>query len=137
LTIRAALLAALVCLWHTTATAALFSSEWKVVTNLIQRGEFPASLKTLELDNRLGALRVTGTDAAPFGWSWALAVRAQSPASGHRAAAKATCVALQNNDQLRLVVSLPDTDGKANFQSDIERNADSAVELPGFAKLIP
>lgn len=131
LTTRVTFLAtlALTCLVHSTATAALFGSEWKSVTNITQQGELPAGLKTLEVDNRMGALRVTGTDTAPFDWSWSLVVRAPTDARGQQAAAKATCTAQQDGDRLRLVVSLPESDSKVSFQSNLEIRVPKSVAV--------
>jgi DUF4097 and DUF4098 domain-containing protein YvlB len=78
----------------------------------------------MEVENRLGAIRVTGTDADTGSWVWKLKVRALDDASAKKASEAATCAAEQTGDHLKLIVSLPETEGKLRFESDLE------IQLP-------
>jgi len=112
------------------ATAALFStSELAATTNVTLTGVLPHGLKSLEVENRLGAIRIIGTDNGPLEWSWNLKVRARTSAIAQQAATKAICTAHRDGDRLRLIVSLPNPDAKFNLQSDLEIRAPKGASV--------
>jgi DUF4097 and DUF4098 domain-containing protein YvlB len=114
----------------TPATAALFSSsELSATTNVLLKGDVPDGLKSLEVDNRLGAIRIVGTDGGPLEWSWNLKVRARNNTLAQQAASKAACTAERVGDRLRLTVSLPNSDGKFSLQSDLEIRVPKAASV--------
>ncbi len=105
------------------------SADYKAVTNITQSGVVPADVKRLEVDNRFGHVYVTGIDNGPGDWSWTLNVRALNDTLAQEAVEAASCSVVQTGSRLRLVVTLPDTDGKQIFQSDLEIRAPKSAAV--------
>jgi hypothetical protein len=102
-----------------------FSGGWsdadlKAVTNVVQTATIPAGLKDLDVNNRFGAIHITGADHETFGWTWKLAIRAASDAVAQQIASESRCQAELDGDHLNLVVSLPDSKEPHSIQSDFE-----------------
>jgi hypothetical protein len=96
------------------------SADFRYTTNVVRQGEISGSVKALEVENRFGPVRVVGTDAATGDWSWALTVRTRDEESAREAAAAADLLVRTDDDRLRLALSLPDSDGRWQFQSELE-----------------
>ncbi|HZQ47640.1 MAG TPA: hypothetical protein VFC07_11540, partial [Verrucomicrobiae bacterium] len=101
------------------------SSGWSAndltaATNVVQTAAIPAGLKGLDVDNRFGAIHITGTDTGATSWTWKLAVQARTEAIAEKLASSASCKAELVDGQLKLVVTLPDTKEPHGFQSDFE-----------------
>src|SRR5690349_19098451 len=78
--------------------------NFNAVTNLTQKGEIPADLKTLEVENSSGAVRLVGVEGGQTEWEWSLTVRARTERLAQKGAEGATCKAARDGDPLRLVV---------------------------------
>ena len=128
---RVALLAA-ACADHR-ADAASFSffsgGAYKAATNITQQGSIPAEVKSLEVDNSFGAVRVVGTDNATGDWTWKFTVRAPTDAAVQKFAAKTTCTAKLDGSRLRLGVDFPNSSGNLSFQSDLELHVPKSIAV--------
>jgi hypothetical protein len=89
-----------------------------VVTNVTRTGEIPADIKSLEVDNRFGPLRIDGQENARNEWTWTLTVHARTEALAAQAAAGASCRAERDGGRLRIIVSLPSSNNKHSFESE-------------------
>ena len=96
------------------------AADLNAVTNVIQAAEIPIGLKTLEVDNRFGMVRIIGTDSGIPGWTWKLAVHAKNDSVAQQIASASSCKAELDGDKLKLVVSLPDTKEPHSIQSDFQ-----------------
>ena len=99
------------------------------VTNLTQKGEIPADLKSLAVDNSFGNVRVTAAEGGSGEWSWTLTVRAQTDALAKEAADAVKFQAARTADQLRLAVSFPATRGSLSLRSDLEIRVPKSVAV--------
>lgn len=104
-------------------------SDLKVVTNVVQSAAIPAGLKNLEVDNRSGAIRITGTESGPTSWTWKLKIRARTDASAQQIASTASCKAELDGDRLKLVFVPPDSKEPHTFQSDFEITVPKSVAV--------
>ena len=95
-------------------------ADLTATTNIVQTAEIPASLKGIDVDNRFGAIHITGTENGKTGWTWKLGVRARTDAIARQIAADTHCDATMDGDQLKLVVSLPVTREPHSIESDLE-----------------
>lgn len=102
-------------------------ADLKAVTNVVQTARIPADLKGLTVDNRFGAIRITGTDNGNIAWTWKLTVRARSDSAAQQIASGASCKAEVEDDHLSLVVSLPDSTEAHNLQSDLDITAPKSI----------
>jgi hypothetical protein len=90
------------------------------VTNVSQTAGIPVGLKRLEVDNRFGAVRITGATNQTCRWTWKLTVHARSNAAAQQFARRASCNAELEGGQLKLVLWLPDASEPHSVQSDFE-----------------
>jgi len=105
------------------------ASNLKAVTNLVQSAAIPAGLKTLDVINAFGAIRITGADNGPFGWSQKLTVRARTDAVVQQIASNLICQADLAGDRLKLVVTVPDSREAHDFKSDLEITVPKSVAV--------
>jgi hypothetical protein len=103
------------------------ASNLKAATNLVQSAAIPAGLKTLEVNNAFGAIRITGDDSGPFGWSQKITVHARTDADAQQFASNLLCRADLVGDRLKLVVTVPESREPHNFQSDLEITVPKSV----------
>lgn len=104
-------------------------SDLTAVTNVTRTGQIPADLRTLEVENSSGAIRITGATNGPMEWSWHLKVRAIDEVQAQKAAAGAKCTAQPEGDRLKLVVSLPESRARHLFESDLEIRVPKSVAV--------
>jgi DUF4097 and DUF4098 domain-containing protein YvlB len=104
-------------------------SSLRATTNIVQSAEIPASLKTLDVINAFGEVRITGTDAGPAGWSQKLTVRARTDAAVQQIASNFICKAELDGDRLKLVVTASDFSEPHSFQSDLEITVPKSVAV--------
>ncbi len=104
-------------------------SDAHSITNRALAGDIPTSLKSLEVDDRMGSVHVTAVNGETPGWSWKLSVGAQTDALAAQAAAAADCKAVLEGDHLRLVITLPDSFGNTRFQSDLEIRVPKSISV--------
>src|ERR1041385_4222619 len=83
-------------------------------------GEIPADLKSLEIENHSGAIRVVAAEDTSAQWTWNLKVQARTDAIAQQWADKIECSAVRDGERLRVVVSIPDFSGPHSIQSDLE-----------------
>ena len=105
------------------------ASNLKTATNLVQSAAIPTDLKALEVINAFGAIRITGADNGPFGWSQKLTVDARTDAVVQQIASSLLCQADLAGDRLKLVVTVPDSREPHNFQSDLEITVPKSVAV--------
>jgi hypothetical protein len=103
------------------------ASNLKAATNLVLSAAIPADLKTLEVNNAFGAIRITGDDSGPFGWSQKITVSARTDADARQFASNLLCRADLVGDRLKLVVTVPESREPHNFQSDLEITVPKSV----------
>ena len=103
--------------------------DMKATATANQKGDIPAEFKKLEVDNSFGLVHIVGVETGPAEWNWKLTVRATTDALAKEYAQSATCKAEGDKDKLRIVVSFPDTKGKAQFTSDIEVRVPKSVAI--------
>jgi DUF4097 and DUF4098 domain-containing protein YvlB len=129
LTLAATVWAALTgCKVHLFTSSGNWSdADLKAVTNFIQNAEIPASLKNLQVDNRNGAIHITGTENGPARWTWKVAVRARTDAIAQQIAAGVRCDTELDGGRLKLAVSVPESREPHSIQSDFE------ISAPKFA----
>ena len=96
------------------------SGNLPVRTNIVVKGDIPAGLALVDVENRFGTVKVVGSDEPTGSWSWSLTVRAATEEDGQRAAALARCPAERMEDRFQIAVSLPDSRGEWAFSSEIE-----------------
>src|SRR5208283_4373239 len=101
--------------------------DLKAATNIVQSAAIPAGLKTLDVNNAFGVIRITGADNGPFGWSQKLTVRARTDADVQQFASNLLCQADLAGDRLKLVVTVPDSRDPHSFQSDLEITVPKSV----------
>ena len=106
-----------------------FGGNLNSVTNVTQKDEIAANLESLEVDNRFGAVNVVDAGDGTGEWSWTLTVRAMNDSLAKEAAAAANCKADRTGGRLRLLVSLPDSNGKQGFRSDLEIRVPKSVNV--------
>ncbi len=106
-----------------TSTTSYSSADYRFVTNVVRQGEIVGGLRALSVENRHGRVRIVGTDDPAGDWSWTLTVRTRDEKSAHEAVAAADLLVRTDPDRLRLALSLPNTDGRWQFQSDLEIRA--------------
>jgi DUF4097 and DUF4098 domain-containing protein YvlB len=104
-------------------------SSLKAATNIVQSGEMPAGLKTLEVINAFGEIHITGTGNGPTGWSQKLTVRARTDAVVQQIASNFICKAELTGDRLKLVVTAPNSLEPHSFQSDLEITVPKSVAV--------
>ena len=100
--------------------------ELQNVATANQKGDIPAAMKVLEVDNSLGDVRVTGVESGPLEWSWKLTVHARSQEEAERVARAANFRAESDGDKLMLETSLP-SKVQARIKSDIEIRAPKSI----------
>jgi hypothetical protein len=96
------------------------SADLQSVTNRVLQGEIPAGIKSVEIENRFGSIRVVASEREPAQWSWKLTVQARTTTAAQEWANAANCTAVQDGSRLQLTVSLPDNSGQRRIQSDLE-----------------
>lgn len=96
------------------------SGDLKAVIVNTQKGEVQGRYPAVEVENSFGTIRVIGTENGPVTWSWKLTAYAQTEEAARESAKLAYCTSEPNGDKLRVIVSLPDTQGKARFESELE-----------------
>ncbi len=103
--------------------------ELKASTNMTRTGGIPADIKKFDVVNSFGSVRITGTDSGETRWTWKLTARARTEPLASEAAAAAKCVAERDGDHMQVVVTLPETDGKWSFTSDLEITVPAAASV--------
>ncbi|HWD18818.1 MAG TPA: hypothetical protein VHB20_06020 [Verrucomicrobiae bacterium] len=99
-------------------------------------------IRRIEIDNRLGAVRVAAVEGPPYGWTWKLETYAQTRAAVQSAISEATLTVSTNDGTLRLALNLPEPARRARYESELElrtpkdvavqvHNAFGAVEING------
>lgn len=105
---------------HNSSSSSSSLSDAKAITNRTVSAEIPAGLKSLEVDNHLGAVHVVASESGAFKWTWKLAAGAATDDLAAQAANAASCQAVLDGDTMHLLVSLPDKLNGVSFQSDLE-----------------
>lgn len=108
------------CIYVHDSSSGFSDADLQSVTNRTLSGEIPAEIKSVEIDNRFGSLRVVAAEREPANWSWKLTVQARTDAAAQQWADAANCSAVRDGDHLRLTVSMPDSSGRRRIQSDLE-----------------
>jgi DUF4097 and DUF4098 domain-containing protein YvlB len=130
LAVAAAFAVAIGCTFVIESTSARPVGELKAKATRTAKGEVPASLKSLDVDNRIGFVHVIATENEPLEWSWKLTVQAQSDSLATQSADAASCQAVRDGDGLKLVVSLPDkTPNNVSIQSDLEIRVPKSISV--------
>jgi hypothetical protein len=93
------------------------SADLQSVTNRVLQGEIPAGIKSVEIENRFGSIRVVASEREPAQWSWKLTVQARTTTAAQEWANAANCTAVQDGSRLQLTVSLPDNSGQRRMKS--------------------
>ncbi len=117
------------CYYSSARSSGWSNRDLKAVTNLVHTGTIPADLKSLDVNNAFGAIRVTGADTGTFGWSQKLTVRARAEADLQPLVDHLLCRAQLAGDRLKLVVTVPTTPGPHSFISDLEITVPKAVAI--------
>ncbi|MGA2542092.1 MAG: hypothetical protein ABSG78_11115 [Verrucomicrobiota bacterium] len=112
-----------------TSSGSWSDADLKAATNLSRTAEIPAGLKNLEVDNPIGAIRITGTENGPARWTWKLAVRARTEALAQQIALGVNCKTEMEGGRLTLVVSVPDSKEPHSIQSDFEISAPKSAAV--------
>ena len=89
----------------------------------------PTDIKTLEVDNSFGPVRIVGTDSEATEWEWTLTARAHTDALAQEAAESVKCDAVRDGDRLRIIVTLPVSKGDRSFESSLEIRAPKPVSV--------
>lgn len=105
------------------------SADFRYTTNVVVRGQIDGALKRLEVDHRLGRVRIVGTEDPMGEWSWTLTVRARNEGSAIDAVASADLRSRSTQDRLELTLSLPGTDGRWQFESELEIRLPKAIAV--------
>jgi DUF4097 and DUF4098 domain-containing protein YvlB len=116
------------CIYVSSSTSSSVADAHSI-TNRALAGDIPATLKSLDVDNRLGFVHIVAVNGDTPGWSWKLGVGAPTDALAAQAAMAADCKAVLEGDHLRLVVSLPDSLKDTRFQSDLEIRVPKSVSV--------
>lgn len=106
-----------------------FGGNLNSVTNVTRKGEIATSLESLEVDNQFGTVNIIAGGDGPGEWSWTLTLRAKNDSLAKEAADAVNCKADQTGGRLRLLVSLPNLDGKLNLRSDLEIRVPKSVNV--------
>ncbi len=122
-----ALVALTGCYYSSSGSLGRSNRDLKAVTNLAQTASIPVDLKSLEVNNAFGAIRITGADTAPFSWSQKLTVRARTAAELELLASSLLCRAELTGDRLKLLVTVPKSPEPRSFQSDLEITVPKSV----------
>ncbi len=117
------------CYVNVSGSSGWSSSNLHAFTNILQTAAIPAGLKTLDVVNAFGAIRVIGDDNAPAGWSQNLTVRARNDADVQQIASNFVCKAEMDGDRLKLIVATPDIQTPHSFQSDLEITVPKSVTV--------
>src|SRR5271165_526509 len=104
-------------------------ADAKAITNRVANGDLPATLQSMEIENRFGCIHVAPAEGDATGWSWKLKVGAGTDSTAASVAESVTCQAVLDGDRLRLKVSFPDKPRDVAFQSDLEIRAPKSVAL--------
>lgn len=104
-------------------------ADLKATATRTRDGEIPATLKSLEVENRFGDMQVVAAENEPARWSWKLTIRARTDQLAQELADAVTCSAVQDGDHLKLVVSWPDTREPRSIESDLELRVPKAVAV--------
>lgn len=96
------------------------TQNFDAVASNNQGGEIQGTFPLLEVENSMGDVRVIGKESGPITWSWKLTASAAKQEVAEDMAKRAVCVAGPEQEKLRIVVSLPDTKGKARYESHLE-----------------
>ncbi len=108
------------CNVHFGSIASYSSSDLKSKTNLVETAAISASVKSLEVVNAFGSVRIIGSDgAAAPGWTQKLEVRAKTEAD-LQMATNFVCHAELDGDHLKLIVATPNISEPHSFTSDLE-----------------
>ncbi len=117
------------CFVHFNGSAGWSDADFKATTNLVQSATIPAGVKSLDVINAFGAIRITGTDSGPFGWTQKLTVRARTDADMQSFASNLLCQADLAGDSCRLAVTVPSDTAPHSFQSDLEITVPKSVTV--------
>lgn len=117
------------CNFHIGTNVSFSSGDLKSKTNLVETAAIPASVKSLEVVNAFGNVRIIGSDgAAETGWTQKLEVRAKTDAA-LQMATNFVCRAELDGDHLKLIVSTPNISEPHSFQSELEISIPKSVSV--------
>jgi hypothetical protein len=117
------------CSFNVSSPSGWSDRDLKAVTNMVQSAGISAGLKSLEVENAFGAIRITGAETGPFNWSQKLTVHARTDDAVQQLASNLVCRAELAGDRLTLVVTVPDSRDPHNFQSDLEITVPKSVSV--------
>lgn len=117
------------CYFDFSSSSGRSGANLKASTNIVQSAAIPAGLKTLDVNNAFGAIRITGASNGGFKWSQALTVRARTDAVVQRIASNVLCRADLVGNHLKLVVTMPKIREPHNIQSDLEITVPRSVTV--------
>jgi hypothetical protein len=117
------------CYVHVSNSSGWSFSSLRASTNIVQSAEIPAGLKSLDVINAFGEVRITGNDDGHTGWTQKLTVRARTDAVVQEISSDFICKAEIDGDRLKLVVKAPDSLASHSFQSDLEITVPKSVAV--------
>jgi hypothetical protein len=117
------------CHFRSSGPTGYSTIDFRYSTNVVRQGQIDAGLKRLVVDHRQGRVRIIGTEDQVGEWSWALTVRARDEESAIQAAAAADLRTRSDTDRLELTLSLPGSDGRWQFESELEIRLPKAVAV--------
>jgi hypothetical protein len=94
-----------------------------------QNADISPDVKTIEVENKFGEVKVVAVESGPVGWSWKLETRAKTDALAQADAALVTLAAETNGDHLRLALVLPEKNRDWQLVSDLELHVRKASAI--------
>jgi DUF4097 and DUF4098 domain-containing protein YvlB len=98
-------------------------------TNITLSAEIPLETRQLDLENRLGSVRIHGTNNSSGQWTWSLTVRARSQDEASRIAQSINCQHTQMGVRLALKVLFPHTFSNVSVESKFEVSVPSQASV--------
>ena len=117
------------CYVHASNSGGWSFSALRASTNIVQSADIPAGVKSLDVIDAFGEVRITGSDSGHAGWSQKLTVRARNDGVLQEIATECICKAEIDGDRLKLVVTAPDVHQAHSFQSDLEITVPKSVAV--------
>ncbi|EEF58181.1 DUF4097 family beta strand repeat-containing protein [Pedosphaera parvula] len=117
------------CVYVHDSSYSYSSSDFTAVASQTRKGELPADLKILDVENHFGAVHVVATDNGPAQFTWKLTVHARTDVLASNALAVARCEPVRNGDRVQLILIPPDTADRLSYQSDLEIQIPKATAL--------
>lgn len=132
-TFVASILAASTSLAGASLWSSLFSgvsdNDLAASTNITLSAEISLETRQLDLENRMGPVRIHGTNNGPGQWTWNLTVRARSQDEASRIAQSINCQNSQTGARLELKVLFPHTLSNVRVESKFDVSVPSQASV--------